>query len=106
MKLPKNNHCMLVSTVRGIERQTWKKNVAADTFSRIATIGHPRQELTDLHEQLCHPGVSRLSHFVRSRNLPFTQEQVKAVTNSCKSCMYLKPQFLRTEGTLLSSVLV
>ena len=86
-----------------IKYRPGKDNVAADTFSRIATIGHPRQELTDLHEQLCHPGVSRLSHFVRSRNLPFTTEQVKAVTNSCKSCMYLKPQFLRAEGTLIKA---
>ena len=80
-----------------------KDNVAADTFSRIASIGHPRQELQELHEQLCHPGVSRLTHFIRSRNLPYTQEQVKSVTSSCKSCLYLKPQFLRTEGTLIKA---
>ena len=86
-----------------IKYRPGKENVAADTFSRIAAIGHPRQELADLHEQLCHPGVSRLSHFVRSRNLPYTQEQVKAVTSSCKSCLYLKPQFLRTEGTLIKA---
>ena len=36
----------------------------SDTFSRIAAVGHPMQELHDLHHQLCHPGVTRLSHFV------------------------------------------
>ena len=80
-----------------------KDNVAADTFSRIASIGHPLQELSDLHEQLCHPGVTRLSHFVRARNLPFTQDHVRAVTNNCKSCSYYKPQFIRSEGTLIQA---
>ena len=79
------------------------QNVAADTFSRIAVIGHPMQELRDLHEQLCHPGVTRLFHFVRSRNLPYTQEQVKAVTSSCHSCMHLKPQFLRCQSHLIKA---
>ena len=80
-----------------------KENIAADTFSRIASIGHPMQELHALHEQLCHPGISRLSHFVRSKNLPFTLDQVKTVNNSCKSCAYLKPRFLRSEGTLIKA---
>ena len=86
-----------------IKYRPGKDNVAADTFSRIAAIGHPKQELSDLHEQLCHPGVSRLFHFVRSRNLPYSQEQVKTVTSSCQSCMYLKPQFLHTQSTLIKA---
>lgn len=77
------------------------QNVAPNTFSRIATIGHPIQELHNIHEQLCHPGITRLTHFVRQRNLPFSQDQVKTVINNCKSCMYLKPKFLRTQGTLI-----
>ena len=80
-----------------------KDNVAADTFSRIASVGHPLQELRELHEQLCHPGVTRLSHFVRTRNLPFTQDHVRTVTNNCKSCSYHKPQFIRSEGTLIQA---
>ena len=79
------------------------ENPAADTFSRIAAICHPLQELRNLHDQLCHPGVTRLSHFVRQRNLPFTQEQVKTVTNSCKSCLFHKPKFLSSQGTLINA---
>ena len=41
-----------------IKYRPGKQNLAADTFSRIVVIGHPRQELHDLHEQLCHPGVT------------------------------------------------
>ena len=80
-----------------------KENHAADTFSRIAAIDHPMQELHALHEQLCHPGVSRLSHFVRSKNLPFTLDQVKTVNSSCKSCALLKPRFIRSQGTLIKA---
>ena len=79
------------------------ENVAADTFSRIAAEGHPLQELHDLHEQLCHPGVTRLSHFVRTRNLPFTQDNVRTITYNCKSCSYYKPQFICIEGTLIQA---
>ena len=86
-----------------IQYRPGKENVAADTFSRIASVGHPLQELHDLHEQLCHPGVTRLSHFVRSRNLPFTQDHVRTITNNCKSCSYYKPQFIQSEGTLIQA---
>ena len=79
------------------------QNLAADTFSRIAAVGHPMQELHDLHHQLCHPGETRLAHFVRTRNLPFTQDNVRSVTHNCKSCSYLKPHFLRSQGTLIQA---
>ena len=78
-----------------------KQNMAADTFSRIATVGHHLQELHELHKQLCHPGITRLSHFVRVRNLPFTRDDVQTVANSCKSCACMKPHFLRSQGTLI-----
>ena len=35
-----------------------KENYAADTFSRIAAITHPLEELRDLHEKSCHPGIT------------------------------------------------
>ena len=82
------------------------ENVADDTFSRIASIKHPLQELHDLHENLCHPGITRLTHFVRSKNLSFTQEQVKQVTHCCKSCAYWKPRFIRSEeGPLVKAII-
>ena len=80
-----------------------KDNVAADTFSRIAAVGHHLQELSEIHEQLCHPGVTRLAHFIRSRNLPYTQEHVRTVTDNCKSCCFLKPRFLQSQGTLIQA---
>ena len=82
-----------------------KDNAAADTFSRIASVGHHLQDPQELHEQLCHPGITRLSHFVRNRNLPYSQDNVRTVTDNCKSCSYLKPNFLRSKGTLINATL-
>ena len=79
-------------------------NLATDTFSRIAAIAHPLQESHELHENLCHLDITRLSHFVRAKNLPFTQDEVKRVTSSCRSCLFLKPQFLHFEGTLIKAL--
>ena len=46
-----------------------------------------------------------MTHFVHSRNLPFTQDQVKRVTESCKSCLYLKPTFRSGQkGTLIDAI--
>ena len=87
-----------------IEYRPGKNNVAADTFSRThcASINSQSSVLVELHEKLCHPGVSRLVHFIRSRNLPFSTEDVKRTCASCKICAELKPRFYRpTEGTLI-----
>ena len=81
-----------------------KDNVAADTFSRIAAVGHPLGELRDMHESLCHPGVTRFSHFTRMKNLPYTLEDVKTVTNTCSSCAFLKPRFMKNKGTLITAL--
>lgn len=82
------------------------ENTAADTFSRISALTHTLQDLRDLHATLCHPGVTRLSHFIRTRNLPFSLEQIKNITDSCPSCQYLKPKFAScNKGTLIQAIL-
>ena len=53
--------------------------------------------LYKLHENLCHPGVTRLLHFVRSRNLPYSAVEIKRVVGSCVICAKLKPQFTRLD---------
>ena len=60
--------------------------------------------LTELHEHLCHPGISRLMHFVRSKNLPFSMEDVKRVTSQCRSCAEIKPRYFKPPvGTLIKA---
>ena len=53
---------------------------------------HPLN-LRDIHNQLGHPGVIRLSHFIRSKKLLFSIEDVKRICANCRVCAELKPQF-------------
>ena len=72
-------------------------NFAADCLSRvvIAAVPSTENEFKRLHEGLTHPGESRLYHFVRARNLPYTMEDVKRVTSQCQTCAKLKPRFYK-----------
>lgn len=79
-----------------------KENTAADTLSRAhcgATLN--RETLSELHRRLCHPGVTRLAHFVRVRNLPYSLDDVKRVCSECPQCARLKPRFFKPPQTSL-----
>ncbi|NRB15973.1 MAG: DDE-type integrase/transposase/recombinase [Rhizobiales bacterium] len=69
-------------------------NESPDALSRVCALS-TGIDLQVLHEDLCHPGVTRLNHFVRSRNLAFSVEEVRAVTRSCPVCAECKPQFYK-----------
>ena len=45
--------------------------------------------LYNLHTSLCHPGVTKMAHFVC--NLPFSVEDAKRMTASFKICFKCKP---------------
>ncbi|XP_076033006.1 uncharacterized protein LOC143020468 [Oratosquilla oratoria] len=83
-----------------------KENVVPGAFSRAfccSTVS-ASSTLTELHEGLCHPGMTRLLHFVRSKNLPFSTEDVRKVCTSCKICAEVKPRFYGPqEGTLIKA---
>ena len=70
-------------------------NRVADTLSRPCGSIQNNISLKDLHSSLCHPGVTRLYHFVRSKNLPFSLADVKNTVSSCKICAEAKPRFYR-----------
>ena len=78
------------------------ENVTADCLSRAlyCSAAHTRSynELVELHEGLCHPGIARLGHFVRVRNLPYSMEDVKAITARCRTCAELKPNFYKPKN--------
>ena len=58
--------------------------------------------LMKIHSGLCHPGVTRLFHFVRTKNLPFSAEDVRRkVCSSCQICAELKPRFYRPTQQIL-----
>ena len=64
-------------------------NCAPDTFSRAtsATITLPSLiSLKELHESLCHPGITQLAHYVKIKNLPYSINNVKTVVQVRKDC--------------------
>ena len=68
-------------------------NVAPDSFTCAYCLSMSTSNLTEVHNGLCHPGVTRLLHFVRTKNLPFSTEDVK------KTCS----DFCRVETAILPS---
>ena len=73
-----------------------KLNVSADALSRAPAeekVCSAIVDLKKLHDQLCHPGVSRLNHFVKMKNLPYSVEDVKKVASDCPDCAIVKPRF-------------
>ena len=72
------------------------QNVSADCSTRArCSATHSNRKLIELHENLCHPGISCLGHFVRVRNLPYSMEDVKQVVSQCRVCAHIKPNFFR-----------
>ena len=85
----------LASFSYSIKYKQGKDNVAADAFTRVVFASTNTFNLYELHNNLCHPGIRRLSHYVRSKNLPFSIEDVKEVCPKCNICAELKPRFYR-----------
>ena len=80
------------------------QNVAPDTFSRATCGAISSSNLNQIHEGLCHPGVVRMLHFIRTKNLPFSTDDVKRVCSSCRICCEIKPSFHRPqESTLIKA---
>ena len=81
-----------------------KLNSAPDTLTRAycATVSTP--SLEDVHGALCCPGVARMNHFVKQKNLPYSLADVKKVCASCPTCAELSPKFFSPPmGTLIKS---
>ncbi|KRY71587.1 Pro-Pol polyprotein [Trichinella pseudospiralis] len=81
-----------------------KDNVTPDTLSRTfcSMASHDyRRHLQQLHDKLCHPGITRLYHFVRSKNLPYSIREVRQVVSDCRTCAEMKPRFYQPETATL-----
>lgn len=62
------------------------RNVSADTLFCITGALTPRVDLNDLHNSLCQLVVTQMYHWVPCKNLPFSLEDLREVTNSCHIC--------------------
>ena len=65
-------------------------SISSSVYSNI-------DKLKELHISLSHPGVTRMYHFVKNRNLPFSIEDVRKINNNCKECAEIKPRFFKPE---------
>ncbi|XP_063625652.1 uncharacterized protein LOC134797361 [Cydia splendana] len=63
------------------------QNHVADALSRVCAIVDTPAKLQSLHEALCHPGVTRMAHWVRSKNLAYSIEEIRNMTNQCRICL-------------------
>lgn len=82
-----------------------RENIVADTFSRVCG-ANSQKTLFDLHQALCHPGITRMVHWVRSRNMPYSVEDIRIMSASCPVCAELKPKFIKYQGTLIKATSV
>uniref|UniRef100_A0A2C9L106 Reverse transcriptase RNase H-like domain-containing protein n=1 Tax=Biomphalaria glabrata TaxID=6526 RepID=A0A2C9L106_BIOGL len=78
-----------------------KQNTVADTFTRKYLSAITRNDLKLLHTSLCHPGVTRLLHYVRTKNLPFSCDDVRTVIEQCQACA---EQIEKLNGTLWKAI--
>ena len=87
-------------------------NFAADALTRnfktkvksaqVSSITMEDNLLSKLHKDLGCPGITRLNHQVKIRNLPYTLADVTKICQSCPSCCELKPNFYKpTPGKLI-----
>ena len=63
------------------------ENIAPDTFSRSFYAAVPAGiNIPELHNSLCHPEITYMLHFVQTRNLSFSVEEVRQMTKACIVC--------------------
>ena len=80
-----------------------KENVVADTFTRSNLNAISEISLVEIHNELCHPGIQRLYHYVRAKNLPYSVEEIKKLTANCRVCRELKPTFHKQTQNLINA---
>jgi len=78
-----------------------KYNAAPDTLSRMYCPSLTEQTLYDIHAALCHPRVTRMIHFVKTKNLPYSVEDVRKMIAACRVCSEVKPRFHKPPGVPL-----
>lgn len=79
------------------------QNNAADALSRVCAF-MSNSKLYELHDALSHPGITRMYHWIKLKNLPYSINDVKQMTASCRVCSEIKPRFAKAKGTLIKAL--
>jgi len=72
-----------------------KLNAAPDALSRVYCAAMRENTLYNTHVSLCHPGITRLNHYVRAKNLPYSVDDLRKVVHDCTACAGVKPNFYK-----------
>ena len=70
-----------------------KYNVVPHTLSRVYCSNLSVTSLYDIHAELCQPGITCMYHFVKSKNLPYSLDDVHKMISACKVCEKIKLRF-------------
>ena len=76
-----------------IQYRKGSSNIPADSLSRVAAMSSLTLNLKQVHNSLAHPGISRMWEYVQRHNLAFTLNDIRQMTQSCKTCLECKPKF-------------
>ena len=76
-----------------IQFRPGKHNDGPDTFTRVKCASISSNSLHDIHTALCYPGITRLNHFIKTKNLPYSLDNIKHVWKECKICQEVKPRY-------------
>jgi len=68
-----------------------KYYASPDYSSRLYCSSFTEQTLYDIHAALCHPGVTRMIHFVKTKNLPYSVEDVRKMIAACRVFSEMNP---------------
>lgn len=70
-----------------------KENILADSFPRLSCAAMSIDKLMEFHKALCYPGITRMHHYYKTKNIPASLDEICKIINSCRTCAELKPQF-------------
>ena len=87
-----------------IEYRPGKINTIADAMSRMTcarTLSRSYSELQRIHSSLCHPGITRMMHYVKEHELPYEKVDISKVIDQCTICAELKPRFYKPNSAHL-----
>ena len=77
--------------------------MVADALTRFATCNAAitGNSLKQIHDTLCHPGVRRMAHYVRTKNLSYSMQVIKSMTSQCREYALVKPGFYQPPNVSL-----
>ena len=78
-----------------------KEYTIVDALSRVCSLVTSTEDLQNIHKELCYPGIIRMTHIVRRRNLPYSVKYIKRITNSCRMRTENKPRFYKPSPATL-----